>query len=148
MSTPKIRLTAALALFVIVLSACGQEEAVSKEEAEEAFLVAFGSAYVGSMALQFGQPLPGVTLDTEDNAVVFEEFDVSDLQTEYTSLSGRVITTDESAGAEFTLTGGPIKTISFDLSVDQMSAEDGLRTTVVVDGQEIDIELEPNETGQ
>ncbi|MFP4115014.1 MAG: hypothetical protein ACOC2Y_07595 [Spirochaetota bacterium] len=133
-----------LALLVLVaLSGCEEGPGVSSEEAEEAFMVAFGGVYIGSMVAQFGQPLPGVELNPESNAVEFTDFDVTDLQTDYETLSGTLTTTGESASADLTLTSGPVESISFTLTAAQLSAEDGLRTTVTVNGSEMEVQLEP-----
>ena len=144
------RITSAILslLLLLAFTGCEQEPGVSSEQAEEAFLVAFGSAYVGSMAAQFEQPLPGMTLDAESGTITFEEFDVSELQTQYETLSGEVTSTEESANADFTLTGGPVETISFDLSADQMSAESGIQTTVTVNGEETEIDIQPDEAAR
>ena len=136
-----------LLLIVVVLgvfSGCRSEDQITSEQAEEAFMVAFGGAYVGSIAAQVGQPLPGISFDQENNAIVFEDFDVSELQTDYQAISGTVTSTEESATASFTLTGGPVETISFSMGPDQMSNEDGISATVTVNGREMDIEVDPN----
>lgn len=134
-----------LVLAVVALAGCGSGSGaeVTSEEAEEAFIVAFGGAYVGSMAAQVGQSMPGVSINAESNEVVFEEFDVSDLQTTYDTLSGTIETTEESATADFSLTGGPVETISFDLTAEQMSDQDGISARATVNGREMDIEIRP-----
>jgi hypothetical protein len=129
-------------VIVLALTACNRGSQVTAAQAEEAFMVAFGGAYVGSMAAQFGQPLPGMEIDSEDNAVRFQDFDVTDLETEYTAISGSITATENAVDADFTLTDGPVETIAFTLSADEMSSQDGLRTTVTINGREMDIGLE------
>jgi hypothetical protein len=127
---------------LLALSGCEREARVTAEEAEEAFMVAFGGAYVGSLAVRLDRPLPGMTLDSEHQSVVFDEFDVTDLETDYTTLAGRLVASEASAQAEFTLTGGVVETISFTIDADQMSWENGVRATVVVNGREMVIDLQ------
>ena len=131
---------------LLSLAGCDRQQAsatVSSEQAEEAFMVAFGGAYIGSMAAQFNQPLPGVEIDAENQAVVFDAFDVSELETDYTTISGTVRTTADAATVDFTLTGGAVTTISFQINAEQMSNEDGIRATAVVNGAEMEILIDP-----
>ncbi|MFW6292975.1 MAG: hypothetical protein ACOC7V_11735 [Spirochaetota bacterium] len=132
------------AVLVIALAGCERENGISSDQAEEAFIVAFGGAYVGSMAAQVGQSLPGVSLDEENQAVSFDEFDVSELQTDYQTLSGTVTTSGETADVDFTLTGGPVETIAFEVNAEQMSSEDGITATAMVNGTEMEITIQPD----
>jgi len=144
-STVRIRFGVLVAAaLVIALAGCQAESGISSDQAEEAFIVAFGGAYVGSMAAQVGQPLPGVSLDQENQAVSFDEFDVSELQTDYQTLSGTVTTSGETANVDFTLTGGPVETIAFEINAEQMSSEDGITATAMVNGTEMEITIRPD----
>jgi hypothetical protein len=134
-----------LAAAVVTLGACDQDQEpeITSDQAQEAFMVAFGSAYVGSMAAQLGQSLPGVTIsDEEEGSVVFEEFDVTELETDYTTVSGTVTSETDSARADLTLAGGPVTTIAFDVTAAELSTEGVFRTTVVINGKEMDIEID------
>ncbi len=138
-----------IVLFVF-LAACDRADRpvavgaeVTEAQAEEAFMVAFGGAYVGSMAAQFGQPLPGLSLDMENEAIVFDEFDVSELETDYQTISGTVKSTEEAAEVDFVMTGGVVETISFRIGAEQMAATDGIRASVTVNGHQMDIRVDP-----
>jgi hypothetical protein len=135
-----------LAAAVVSLTGCEQDAAVSAERAQEAFLVAFGSAYVGSMAAQLGQTLDGVEI-RDDRTVVFDEFDVTDLETDYTSVSGTLTAADESARADLILAGGPVETIAFDLTAEQLAADDAFTATVVINGTETKVEIDASTAG-
>lgn len=137
-------------LLLAVLFACERADPpvavgaeVTEAQAEEAFMVAFGGAYVGSMAAQFGQPLPGLSLDMEDESIVFDEFDVSELDTDYRTISGTVKSTEEAAEVDFVMTGGVVETIAFRIGAEQMAAADGIRASVTVNGHQMDIRIDP-----
>lgn len=104
-------------------------------------MIAFAGAYLGTMAIQFGYSPEGVAVDDETRTVTFSEFNVRDLETAYESLSGTVVTTNDSARADFSLTGGPVESISFDIRADQMSST-SIVTTAMVNGRSMEIEIE------
>lgn len=135
-----------LAAAAVTLAGCDREPQVSAEQAQEAFLVAFGSAYVGTMAHQLGQTLPGVSL-AEDGTVAFDAFDVTDLDTDYRTVSGTLSPGSESATADLVLDGGPVTTIAFDLTADQLAADSVFRATAVINGVEMEIEIDASSAG-
>jgi hypothetical protein len=143
-----------LSVFVVVLAGCDrpaetqvmteiEENRITEEQAEQAFMVAFGGAYIGSLAAQLGQSMPGLRLSTEPEEIVFENFDVSDLDTDYRTLNGTVISTPEAAIVDFRLTGGEVQTIAFRITRGQMSGAEGVVAMVTVNGQEMEVSLEP-----
>lgn len=135
-----------LAAAAVSLTGCEQQVEISGDQAQEAFMVAFGSAYVGSMAAQLDQTLEGVEI-RDDGTVVFDAFDVTDLETDYTSVSGTLTAAGESARADLTLAGGPVQSIAFDLTAEQLAAEDAFTTTVVVNGTETEVEIDASTAG-
>jgi len=143
MNHPTFVLVGVLLLVVLAFSGCSRDTGVTEDQAEEAFIVAFGGAYVGSMAAQFGQPVPGISLDEDAEAVVFDAFDVSELQSDYDTISGTVRTTDASAVVDLTLTGGPVTSIAFEVTADQMGSDDGIVATATVNGTEMEIRIDP-----
>lgn len=135
-----------LAAAVVTLTNCEQQAEISDDQAQEAFMVAFGSAYVGSMAAQLDQTLDGVEV-RDDGTVVFDGFDVTDLETDYTTVSGTLTAADEAARADLTLAGGPVATIAFDLTLEQLAANDAFNATVTINGVETDVEIDASTVG-
>lgn len=131
--------TLAAAAFSLLLTACGPPR-VSLEEAEEAFVAAFGGAYIGSFFVQLGQELNGVVLNDETDTMEFDGFRIADLGTRYTELSGAARTTATSLLGDFTLLEGPVETIRFELSVEQMRAET-IEATVIANGRPVAISI-------
>lgn len=136
-------------MVVLVLFGCDRPgrageagDSVTEAQAQQAFMVAFGGAYVGSMAAQFGQPLPGLSIDMENQTVVFDEFDVSELDTDYRTISGTVKSSADAAEVDFVMTGGPVRSIVFRVGAEQMAETDGFRTKVTVNGREMDIAID------
>ena len=120
-----------------------EEIRISDEQAKQAFMVAFGGAYVGSMAAQLGQPLPGLSLDLERDAIVYENFDVTELDTDYRTLNGTVVSTPEAAIVDFRLTGGEVETIAFRITPEQIFGADGGVAMVTINGHEMEMSIEP-----
>ncbi len=147
-------LAALLLSVVVVLAGCDrpadagvetviQEIRITEEQAEQAFMVAYGGAFVGSLAAQLGQAMPGLNVGMERDEIVFENFDVSDLNTDYRTLNGTLVSTPEAAIVDFRLTGGEVETIAFRITAGQMSGTESVVAMVTVDGQEMEMSLEP-----
>lgn len=135
------RLAVSALIVMLAFAGCTGLPRVSSAQAEEAFMVAFAGAYLGTMAVQFGYAPAGVAVDDETRTVTFTDFNVSDLETAYESLSGTLTTTNDSASAAFTLAGGPVESISFDIRADQMSST-SIATTATVNGRSMEIQIE------
>jgi hypothetical protein len=131
-------------LLSFFLLACGPAR-VSVDEAEQAFVAAFSGAYIGSFFVQLGETTPGVELREDTDEMVFDQFDISELGTGYTTISGTARTTAETLQGSFTLTEGPVETLEFELSVDQMRSET-IVATVTANGREVDIAIETGGT--
>ena len=127
-------------LAVLTLAHCSSAR-VSVDEAEEAFVAAFSGAYIGSFVAQLGREIDGVMLDSETDEMLFDEFDISALGTQYSTISGSATTTAESLLGTFELSEGPVQTLSFELTVDQMRAE-SIEAVVLANGDEVEIAVE------
>ena len=118
---------------------CSGGEKLPTEEVERAFVVSFSSVLMASMGAAFGADMEGVTMDEETQAVSLDGFDITELGTEYTSISGEASGTGESMSIDVTLEGGKVKSISYTVSDFQDS--DSIKTTVKANGKEYDLDM-------
>ena len=146
----KITAIGTIAVLLFVLAGCGGSggggSAVSEEGAKQAFVVSFVSVLTASFGLAFGQEIPGATMDPETQDLTLEEFSLADLVGEdsdipYTAISGDVVSEENAMVADLTLEGGPVESIGFTLTGDQMQSDDGFSITVTVNGKEMDLEI-------
>ncbi len=127
-----------------VTASCGNDgPAVSQEEAEQAFLVSYSALVVGSMTAAFDRPLPGVEVDREKRTLTYNEFDVTDMDTPYDSISGTV-KADGGDGdiSTIELEGGPATSISFEVAADAMFQGDRIQSSIDVNGRSYEIDID------
>ena len=128
--------------FVIALTSCaGAGSAVSVADAEEALYAGFGATFAGSMSAAVGRPLPGVGLNEQSGALTLRDFDVNDFQTVYRTVSGTVTASNGASRVDLTLTGGPVRTLRFDLTAAQMQDPGGFSASVRVNGRAMDLTI-------
>jgi len=135
-------------VLLFVLAGCGGSggAVVSEDNAKEAFMVGFVSALTASFGLAFGQEIPGATLDEETKELTLKDFSLEELagagsDIPYTSVSGSVTSEEDAMVADLTLEGGPVKSIAFTMTGDQMQNSDGFSVTVTVNGKEMELEI-------
>lgn len=129
-------LAASLLLFTF---GCSDGAKLPTEEVEKAFAVSFSSVLMAFMGAAFGADMEGVTMDEETQTINLDGFDITELGTEYTSLSGKASGDGESMTIDVTLEGGKVKSISYKVSDFQNS--DSIKTTVKANGKEYDLDM-------
>ena len=129
-------------IFVLSMVGCGggggAGEKVSEAEAQEGFAVAFGSFFMAMMSAGFGQPPEGVEMSEDGNEFTFDEFDVSDMETDYTTMSGTIGEKDGGMVADLQLAGGPVETISFEIAAD-FDLENTSEMDITVNGHDMTV---------
>ena len=138
-----------VAVLLFALAGCGGSgggSSVSEDDAKQAFMVSFVSVLTASFGLAFGQEIPGATLDEETQELTLKDFSLEEIAGEdsdipYTSISGSVISEEEAMVADLTLEGGPVESIGFTLTGDQLQSDDGFSITVTVNGNEMELEM-------
>lgn len=135
----------AVLLFVIGLGACSGQGSLSQEQVDEAFVVSFSAIIMGSMAAAFGSDLEGVSLDQETGELTLDGFDISELETDYTAISGSARGDGTTMTAELTLAGGAVQSLSYELG--DISESETIETTVTANGREYEINLGPDSLG-
>jgi hypothetical protein len=142
----KVTAVGSIAILLLAVSGCGTSEAVTEDEAKEAFIVGFVSVFSASIGMAFGQPPAGVTLDEATNELTLDGFSIAELIGEdsaipYTALSGTATTGENEMTASLTLEGGPVESLEFTMSSDQMQSSEGFTIAVTVDGEEMELEI-------
>jgi hypothetical protein len=135
---------AAIGMIVVLLLAtvsCSGGAKVSQEEVDKAFVISFTSVLMASMGAAFGADMEGVTLNEETNEITLDGFDISEFETEYTSISGSARGDGTTMWVDVTLDGGAVNEIEYELT-DFQGAE-SIETTVTVNGSEYEINLSP-----
>lgn len=133
-----------VALIVLAMIAsmvgCGGGADVSEVQAQEAFAVAFGSFFNAMFTVGFGQEMEGVTMDEESGAFTFDKMDVSEMETDYTTMSGSIVEGDGgNLAADLTLEGGVVESIKFEMTEEDFGGEGATEMKVTVNGKEITI---------
>lgn len=133
-------------ILLVALSACDRESAVTNDQAREAFVISYVSVFVASMGLAFGEALPGVSVDEETQVLTLKDFSLAeffedDTGMAYTSVSGTVTNQAESMVADMTMKGGPVTSIAFALTPDQMESEAGFTLDATVNGVPMRLEM-------
>ncbi|TVQ20872.1 MAG: hypothetical protein EA382_14350 [Spirochaetaceae bacterium] len=133
---------APIALLVVTLAACaGTGPAVSVADAEQALYAGFGATIAASMSAAVGRPLPGVDLNQQSGALTLREFDVTDFETIYRTVSGTVTASSGASRVDLTLTGGPVQSLRFELTAAQMQDPGGFSTSVRVNRRAMELTI-------
>ena len=131
-------------------AAASREPAVSEDDAKMAFTVGMVTVLSASMAAAFGEGMEGATFDAEKQVLTLEDFDLEVFKGEgveipYSSASGTAVSGEESTAVDLTLEGGPVKSISFDLTPEMFQSEEGFAVVLTIDGHEIEVEITPED---
>lgn len=120
-------------LFLISLSPLfAQQYQEIDEDVSEAFGLSFQVYFFSALMSAFGQTIPGCTI--EDNVMVMKDVDLLSLDLDnsigYTRMSGTITTTERADGetdmkADLTLTGGPVKSLKWEVKNFSMESPDG-----------------------
>jgi len=142
----KITALGTIAILLFALAGCGGGSAVNEESAKQAFVVSFVSVLTASFGLAFDQEIPGASLDPETQDLTLDDFSLAELVGEdsdipYTAISGSVVNEENAMVVDLTLEGGPVESIGFTLTADQMQSDDGFSITVTVNDKEMDLEI-------
>lgn len=138
-----------VAVLLFALAGCGGSgggSSVSEDDAKQAFMVSFVSVLTASFGLAFGQEIPGATLDEETQELTLKDFSLEELagagsDIPYTSVSGSVMSEEEAMVTDLTLEGGPVESIGYTLTGDQMQNQEGFSITVTVNGKEMELDI-------
>jgi len=124
---------------------------VSEDDAKLAYILGMGTVFAASISAAFGQPMEGATLD-DNNNLSLEKFDLAQLKGEdspfefpYTFVSGTAVSVDEVMEADLMFEGGPVESLKFSMTGEQLQSEDGFTATVTVNGQEMELHLTPED---
>lgn len=141
------RIVTGIAVFVLIagLGACNGGGTLSEEQVNEAFVVSFSAVMMGSMGAAFGADVAGVSLDQSTGELTMDGFDVSELETDYTTISGTAGGDGTTMTVDATLTGGAVQSISYQLG--DLSESDTIETTVTANGKEYELNLGPDTLG-
>ena len=139
----------AVVVLLFALAGCGGSgggSSVSEDDAKQAFMVSFVSVLTASFGLAFGQEIPGATLDEETQELTLKDFSLEELagagsDIPYTSVSGSVMSEEEAMVTDLTLEGGPVESIGYTLTGDQMQNQEGFSITVNVNGKEMELDI-------
>jgi hypothetical protein len=143
-------------VLVGALAACGgdsgtDDSGVSEDDARIAYMLGVGTVFAASLAAAFGQTMPGVTLVDDENLSI-DNFDLTQMAADesmfefpYTTVSGTATNTGETMEATLTFEGGPVETLSFTMSGDQLQSETGYTAEIVVNGQEMALQITPED---
>lgn len=138
----KIGAIAVAVAFVVAIMGCSKGAEVSQEEATEALNVAFGAFFIALLSSEFGETPEGVEIDEEVDAVTFTDFDLAEMETRYTSISGVIGGGGENVSvADLELAGGPVKTIEFEILEDQ-DAGNATEMDITVNGHDMTISID------
>lgn len=125
---------AVVLVFGVAIMGCSKGPEVSQEEATKAINVAFGSFFIAVLSAGFGEEPEGVEVDEEGGIVTFTDFDLADLETQYTSISGVFDGSDDNEFfADLELAGGPVMTIEFEM------IENATEIDITVNGHDMTI---------
>ncbi|MFP4113815.1 MAG: hypothetical protein ACOC2Y_03770 [Spirochaetota bacterium] len=142
-----------LIALLVALAGCGGDSAVTTDEAKEAFAVSYASVLVVSLGTAFGEEIDGVSLNEETGELTLDGFDlgeyvdVGEEELTYETISGSVVSGASSVAANLTLEGGPVTAIEFELGPEEFQATEGFTTTLVVNGEEIELEITGEDLG-
>jgi hypothetical protein len=142
----KVTALGSIAILLLAVAGCGTSSDVTQEDAKQAFIVGFVSVFAASMGLAMGQPVDGVSMDEGTNELTLDGFSIADLVGEdsgipYTSISGSSVTNETSMVVNLTMEGGPVETIEFTMTADQMQNTGGFTVTVTANGEEMELEI-------
>jgi hypothetical protein len=142
-SSVSLRVAAIALVAALGLAACGTDQrTITQEQAEQAFMVSYAAMFVGSMSAALQHDRAGISVNRAERTITLTEFDVTDLQTPYESVSGTITGEDGSSLVEFTLVGGPATEVSFQIAADQMIVGDRIEQSVEVNGRSFEIDLD------
>jgi hypothetical protein len=114
------RIVAGLALLVLAFASCGSS--LTQEEVENATAVTYAAWMTSALAAGFGQSPEGVTVNEDNTEVTLDNLDISDFEMGYDSVSGTITTDEETVVFDIKMTGGPVSTISYELSADAINS--------------------------
>jgi hypothetical protein len=152
-----------IALMVVAMTGCGGSSdsssetsnsagsgvpRVSDDEAKTGFMVSFVSVFSASMGLAIGQEMEGASLDPETEVLTLESFDLAQFAEEsesdvlgYTAVSGTAGPDGDDLVVDVSMVGGPVETIQYRMTAEQLQNPDGFSISVVANGQEMDLTL-------
>lgn len=129
-----------LALIAVSFLFACSGTSVSQEEAEKAFVVSFAAVMTASFSSAFGSTPEGVVINDDGLSMELDNFDISEFEgVDYTTISGTVVNENDSLKCDLQLTGGPVKTISFEYS--DLTGAEGFNLKAMVNGKENQIEI-------
>lgn len=134
-----------IALLGSALVACGGGAALNQEQVDEAFIVSISAFLMGSMGAAFGADVEGVSFDVETGELSMDGFDITNLETDYTAISGSAGGDGTSMTVEATLTGGAVNSISYE--VGDFTQSETIDATVTANGKSYDISIGPEALG-
>jgi hypothetical protein len=103
---------------------------VTEEEAIEAYTISMYAMLAAGLGMMGGELPEGVDL-TESGGFEFTDFDVSDEEWDYTTMSGTIGTDDDgNTVADLTFEGGPVVTLKYTIP------EDDETFTIIANGTE------------
>lgn len=109
-------------LFVCILPLAGCGADLADEEVEKATAVSYASWMTAALAAGFGQAPEGVTVSEDNTTVTLDNLDISEFQMGYQTVSGTVVTDEERVVFDMSMTGGPVSTIAYELSVEDINS--------------------------
>ena len=128
------------AALVLGLASCGSQ--LAEEDVQQATAVSYASWMTSALAAAFGEVPEGVSVSDDQTTVTMDNLDISEFEQGYTTVSGTVVANQEDNTVSFDLTmeGGPVSSIAYQLSGDEVSA-DAFDVTVTANRQSYDISL-------
>ena len=122
------------------------EDKPSEEEVIEAVGVAFGAWFIGALLADL---YDGVTYNDTTGVVTFSSFDISEMDTDYSSISGTVAPNDAGTALDFnvSLKGGPVEKLKFSITESFLlnSGTNAVSLSVEANGFDYDITIEPTD---
>jgi hypothetical protein len=117
--------------------ASAQEQQLDDETVMEAAGTIFSLYLYGATGMQYGQIPEGISYDEEAQRFRYEEVDLTGLSDSYTRATGTIIREAENTlQFDFTLTGGPVSTITYRIARDTDDpAARSKPTDIVVNGK-------------
>lgn len=117
------------------------------QDVAEAVALAQLTYVFGALIEYFGDPVEGFSFNETTGVMTFTSFDITELETSYTTVSGTVsFMPDDSLEFDLTFTGGPISSLYFTLDseqIDTLENEESVSVDVTADGDEYTVTLEP-----
>ena len=137
------RLTALTFALLLIFSGFSSLSAQqqSLDKVMEAMSISMGAYFMAAMMSGMGSTPQGIEFDQNTGNMTFSNFDVTDMTDVYTSLSGTVKGT-EAAGYDFdfSLRGGPISTIRYSLTEEEMQNQPD-KLVIYADGKKYEVPL-------